>query len=267
MIKIYTKRNKVKNKDLVKSKINQPLMIRGNTYGVLLLHGFTSGPHEMKPVSDALLEIGYSVSIPLLPGHGSTPKDLLKCTWYDWFNGAKESFFELKKKCNKIIVIGQSMGGTLALHLAAHYQFEGVIALAPGLFFKERKTKLLFLVSKLFRYRKKVDGPDIHDEQERMNQKFYSYDKTPLKAAYQLKLMFDHVIDDLPEISVPVFLIHSTQDHVIDYKSSVYIYDKISSEQKEILMLNESYHVLTLDLEKDKVIKEIKKFITDAFKT
>jgi carboxylesterase len=255
------------NNSLIKSKLNEPLVIGGNTYGILLLHGFTSGPHEMRPVSDALIDKGYSILLPLLPGHGSTARDLLECTWYDWFNGAKEALYQLKKKCTKIIVIGQSMGGTLALHLAAHYQLEGVVAIAPGLFFKEKKTMFLPIVSKFFRYRNKINGPDIHDEQERIKQKPYSYEKTPLKAAYQLKLMFEHVMDDLPEIKAPTLLIHSTQDHVIDYKSSEYIYDKISSEQKKLLTLNESYHVLTLDLEKDLVLTEIKKFIAEAFKT
>lgn len=259
--------NELENKNLVKSEINEPLNIKGNEYGVLLLHGFTSGPHEMKPISNALKNKEYSILIPLLPGHGSTPEDLLKCKWYDWFVGAKEALFDLRKTCDKIIVVGQSMGGTLALHLAAHYQLDGVIALAPGLFFKEKKTRFLPLVSKFIRYRRKVNGPDIHDEQERINQKPYSYDKTPLKAAYQLKQMFEHLINDLPEIYAPAMLIHSTQDHVIDYKSSEYIYDNISSENKKFLTLKESYHVLTLDLEKDIVVGEIEKFITNTFKT
>jgi len=261
------KKNDVQNKKLVRSEINDPVIIKGNKKGVLLLHGFTSGPHEMKPVSEALKNKGYSIFIPLLPGHGSTPEDLLRCTWHDWFVGAKESLFTLRKTCDRIIVIGQSMGGTLALHLAAHYQVDGVVALAPGLFFKEKMTRLLPFVSRLIRYRKKLKGPDIHDEKERINQKPYSYDRTPLKAAYQLKQMFEHVINDLPEIYAPVLLMHSTQDHVIDYKSSEYIYDKISSAHKKLLTLNKSYHVLTLDLEKDIVIGEIEKFITKTFKT
>ena len=78
--------------------------------------------------------------------------------------------------------------------------------------------------------------------------------------------MFEHVLNDLPEINAPALLIHSTQDHVIDYKSSEYIYDKISSKQKNLITCNESYHVLTLDLEKNLVLEEITKFIAEAFK-
>jgi len=255
------------DKNPVNSEMNQPVKIQGNKSGVLLLHGFTSGPHEMKSVTEKLSGKGYSVSVPLLPGHGTTPEDLHKCTWFDWFEGAKKALFEMRERCDKIIVIGQSMGGTLALHLAAHYRFDGVVGLAPGLFFKEKRTCLLPLVSRILRFRKKNKGPDIHDQEERIRQKPYSYNKDPLRAANQLRKMFLHVQNDLKEIYIPVMLMHSTQDHVIDYKSSEYIYNQVSSEHKKILTLNESYHVLTLDLEKEIVLREIEKFAAGIFAT
>jgi carboxylesterase len=244
------------------ASVNKELFTAGNSFGILLLHGFTSGPHEMQPLGEELINAGYTVSIPLLPGHGTTPQDLSKCRWYDWFGAAKEALFEIRKKCEKVIVVGQSMGGTLALHLAAHYQVNGISVLAPGIFFKEKKTRFLPWVAPVRRYRKKKNGPDIRDDAERIRLTPYSYHKTPIKAALELKHMFEHVQMDLPEVRCPVMIIHSTQDHVIDYRSSEYIYDRISSEHKKILTLNESYHVLTLDLEKHIVYREILKFVS-----
>lgn len=240
---------------------NAPVYTRGNSDGVLLLHGFTGGPHEMKLFGQKFAEEGYSISIPLLPGHGTSVEDLITCRWYEWFQKAKEALFDLRKHCERIIVIGQSMGGTLGLHLAAHYQLEGVSAIAPGMFFKEKKTRLLRLVAPFRKYRKKKNGPDIRDDAVRERVRYCSYEKTPIKAALQLKYLFEHVKMDLPEIHCPVLIIHSTQDHVIDYKSSEYIYDKISSEHKQILTLNDSYHVLTLDLENKIVYRETNKFV------
>ena len=69
---------------------------------------------------------------------GCSPKDLSKCKWHDWFEASKNELFNLRKRCKKVFVIGLSMGGSLALHLAAHYQVEGVVALAPGLFLKNK---------------------------------------------------------------------------------------------------------------------------------
>ena len=122
---------------------SEPVFIEGNKTGLLLIHGFTGTPYEMKPLSKYLAAEGYTISVPLLKGHGTKPQDLLSCSWYDWFSDVKENLFLLRKTCKKIIVIGLSTGGTLALHLAAHYQVEGVVALAPALILKEKKLKLL----------------------------------------------------------------------------------------------------------------------------
>ena len=242
----------------------EPLFIDGNKYGVLLLHGFTGSPYEMKPLADLFAAKGYSISLPLLSGHGTIEEDLIDCKWYDWFQDAKKSLFDLRKKCEKIVAIGLSVGGSLALHLAAHYQVEGVIALAPGLYFKEKKTKLLPFTAPFLRYCIERGGPDIKDDNERV--KAVSYKRTPIKAAMEVLKLFRHLKIDLPDIYSPVFLAHSKNDHVIDYKSSETIYAEISSMDKRFLKLEKSYHVLTLDVEKEVLFREIQKFTEHLFK-
>ena len=249
------------DKDNQNHKLNLPFFRKGNDTGILLIHGFTSGPHEMLPLGEALSGDNYTISIPLLPGHGTTPADLAELTWPEWFGYVKESLFTLRKQCSRVIVIGQSMGGTLALHLAAHFQVDGVVSLATGMILKEKKAVFLPLAAIFKKYRNKDDGPDIRDDAERIRLKPLSYDKTPLKAALQLKKLFDHVHLDLAEIYSPVLLIHSVNDHVTDYRGSELVYERISSEYKEILTLTESYHVLTLDVERHIVYREIIKFV------
>jgi carboxylesterase len=126
---------------------------------------------------------------------------------------------------------------------------------------KEKKAIFLPVAAPFKKYRNKDNGPDIKDENERIRLKPLSYDKTPLKAALQLKKLFQHVMLDLTEIYCPVLLIHSVNDHVTAYEGSEKVYERISSEHKKILKLTESYHVLTLDVEKHIVYGEIIKFV------
>jgi len=243
---------------------SEPVYFEGNSTGILFIHGFTSSPYEMKPLSKYLMKQKYTFSIPLLKGHGTDPKDLIHCRWYDWFEEAKEALFEMRKKCKKIIVVGQSTGASLALHPAAHYQVEGVAALAPALILKEKKLKLLPIASIFRSYQKKPDGPDISDAEAR--KKAVTYDKTPLKTVKELLNLYKHLKVDLPEIYTPVLIIQSALDHVVDMKGAEYIYDKISSPDKHFLKLQKSYHVLTLDVEKEIVFREIDNFISKIVK-
>jgi len=238
---------------------SEPLFIEGSKTGVLLLHGFTSTPYEMKPLAKYLESTGYSISIPLLKGHGTRPEDLLECKWYDWFEDTKKALFQLRKHCTKIIAVGLSTGATLALHLAAHYQLEGVAGLSPALILKEKKLKLLPLALHVKKYSHKKGGPDISDPIAR--QQAVTYHKTPLRSVREILHLYAHLKMDLPDIYTPVLLIQSQKDHVVDMKSAEFIYDKISSTEKHFLKLKESYHVLTLDVEKEIVFREVASFI------
>jgi carboxylesterase len=234
----------------------EPINLQGNNVGCLLLHGFTSSPFELRLLGDYLNKQGYTVIIPLLQGHGTSAQNMKQSSWYDWFTDAKSELFKIRKKCSRVIVIGLSMGGSLALHLASHYQVDGIVALAPGLYLQNKFAKLSHIIHPIYNYTHKNSRPDI-----KADEKTLSYDKIPLKSISELLKFFKHLIKDLPDIYAPTLIIHSKQDHVINGKSSVEIYNKISSTDKRILELQESYHILTLDVEKEKVFKETASFI------
>jgi carboxylesterase len=235
----------------------EPAYLQGNRIGCLLLHGFTSSPYDMHFLGQRLHKEGYTVHIPLLPGHGTAPRNLKKIRWYDWFDAAKNELFQLRKQCDKVFTIGFSMGGSLALHLSAHYEVNGVVALAPGLYLRNRFAGLSGLLSPVLWYSKKISGPDI-----KADAKTISYDKIPLKSISELRQLFSHLTNDLKDIYSPTLIIYSHQDHVIHPRSAKYIYNHISSGNKKILELKESYHILTLDLEKEIVNSEVTKFIS-----
>lgn len=239
------------------------IFIKKSSNGILMLHGLTASPHDFRHYADRLSSQKYTVSAPLLKGHGTDAGDLHSVSWYDWFSDVKEAYFQLCECCQKIVVLGQSIGGTLALHLASHYKTDGLVLLAPGLFFKNKATVAIPLISKVKKYLNKTDGPDIMNSVSRRNA--VSYVRIPTQSINEAARLFKHVKEDLAEVSSPVLIFHSIKDHVIEYKSSEYIYEKISSKKKRLQTLYNSYHVLSLDNEKNIILKEIESFVKLLF--
>ncbi len=237
----------------------EPVIHEGSGTGILMLHGFTATPAQFKEFTRLFVERGYSVRVPLLDGHGTNVDQLNKCVWNDWYGTAKKHLFEMRKHSDKVFVIGQSMGGTLALHLAAHYQLEGLVLLAPAMKFKSLLPLLAPVVAPLKPRWKKKDGADIQNLKSRKES--LNYDTIPLKALNELKKLMVHVQDDLQDVHVPVLIAHSIHDHTIDFKGSKTVYEKISSRSKSFLELKNSYHILSLDNDKDVVLRESENFI------
>jgi len=233
----------------------EPIYKKNSTKGCLLLHGFTSCPFELRLLGEHLQKEGYTVFIPLLPGHGTSPQELKDTLWTDWYEAAKKMLIEMRKTCRTVYVVGLSMGGSIALHLAAHYQVEGIVALAPGLYLKNKFSFLSHVLYPFYPYSKKWLGPDIKADVETI-----TYDKIPVKSLSELLRMFKHLRDDLIDINSPLLIIYAKHDHVINVKSAQEIYQKVSSKNKKILRLKDSYHIITLDIDKEQVFRETIKF-------
>ena len=234
----------------------EPLFLEGGSTACLLLHGFTNSPYEMQLLGKFLNRKGYTVSIPLIPGHGTSPRDLKRRKWTEWYETSKTELFELRKKYKKVYVMGFSMGGSLALHLAAHYEVNGIVALAPVLYLKNKFSFLSHYIHFFFPYTKKFTGPDLKADVQTI-----SYDKFPVKSLSELLKFSTHLKNDLCDIYSPLLIIYAKCDHVVNNKSSTDIYNNVSSKNKRILELENSYHIITLDIEKEKVFREILKFL------
>jgi len=229
--------------------------------GILFLHGFTGSPHEHRWMAREFAGMGYSVSVPLLAGHGTSPQDLKETTWLDWYTSARQALFDLKKKSSNIVIVGLSMGGTMALHLSAHYEVDGVAALASPLFLNDWKLKFLPVMKHILTEKPKRDGADIKDPLQK--QKAVHYMTQPLRSIEQLLKLFNHVKDDLPDIHVPVLLVNAVQDHVVPFENREYIKQNINSKDVRELTLHDCYHIITLDTEREKVLNTLKIFIED----
>lgn len=234
--------------------------------GCLLIHGFTGSPWEMREMGEYLASKNITVLGPRLPGHGTSPEDMYNTNWQDWYGEVEKAYNDIKKNCSDVFCCGLSMGGLLTLHLATHQELKGIISLAAPVYLRE--PKLLFLpilksplgkiIQKFYKYDKEI-GKDIKDES--MKSQMICYDKTPVPCGISLVDFMNHTKNDLEKITAPALIIHSKYDHTVPPGNAKYIQKMISSKEKNLIILENSYHVITLDYDKEKVFNETYKFI------
>lgn len=242
----------------------EELFIKKSEVGCLLVHGFTGSPYEMKEMANYLAENNITVYVPLLKGHGTNPQDMFKTNWLDWQQSVSAAYLKMKSECKKIFICGLSMGAALSLHSASHYKdISGVISLSAPIFLDDPKLILLplaktFPIKAIYKYDKKI-GTDIKDEKAKSQ--MVCYDKTPVPCVISLVDFLNHLKADLQFIECPSLIMHAKEDHLVPYRNAKYIYDNISAKDKEIITLNNSYHVITMDFDKKTVFEKSFEFI------
>jgi len=236
----------------------EPFSHDGSDVGVLLVHGFTSTPQSLRPWAEHLAEAGYTVRLPRLPGHGTTWQEMNRTEWSDWYATVDATFRELLARCRTVVVAGLSMGGALALQLAQNHgpRVAGLVLVNPAVKFEDPRLVVLPVLKHL------VGAlPGIANDIKKADATELAYTKTPLKAGHSQVVAWRTIIRDLPEVTQPVLLLHSPQDHVVPASSSALVLSKISSEDVQEILLENSYHVATLDNDAPLIFAESVKFI------
>jgi carboxylesterase len=212
--------------------------------GILLSHGFTGSPASMKPWAEHLARQGYAVSVPRLPGHGTTWQEMNKTTWADWYGELARAFEALSNQVDAVVVCGLSMGGGLALRLAADHpgRIAGLVLVNPAVRTDRKDVKLLPLLKLVI-----PAMPGIANDIKKTGVEEYGYTKTPLRAADSMFRAYKALVADLGRVTCPILLFRSTVDHVVDPSSSEAIRSMVSSTDVREEMLENSYHVATLD--------------------
>jgi carboxylesterase len=236
----------------------EPFKHDGSDVGVLLCHGFTGTPQSMRPWGEYLASRGYTVHVPLLPGHGTTWQEMNATRWQDWYSCVDLAFRQLHETCGHVVVGGLSMGGALALQLAQEHgpRISGVVLVNPAVKFDDPRTRLLPVLKHLVGSLEAI-GNDVKKE----GVTELAYARTPLKAAHSQLVAWQSVIRDLPEVTQPVLLLRSPQDHVVPASSSALILSRISSRDVTEILLGDSYHVATIDNDAPRIFDESAKFI------
>jgi carboxylesterase len=234
----------------------EPIYLEGGDTGILLFHGFTSTPYEFEPMSRFLHEQGFTVYAPLLAGHGTSPEDMERTSWTDWVGSAVEAYEKLRPRCQRLFVGGLSMGGSIALHLAARYKVEGVISMCAPVLSSSLVAKLTWLLSYVKRFKRKtLIRPDY------IQRYLIGYDRMPLRSTASLFQFLRIVMRDLKHVEVPALVMQSDRDETVPPVNGSYIYQHLGSEQKWLRRYPKSGHILTVDVEKEHVFAEILSFL------
>jgi carboxylesterase len=239
----------------------RPIYINQSKIGMIFFHGFTGSPQEGSDFAEYFAAKGFTVWVPLLPGHGTRPQDLLEVKWQDWLDYSKDCFLSLKTKCNQVIVCGQSMGGALALNIASQYSVDALVCLAAAVFLKDWRLKFLPLAKKIITYQFKSKGPDVSLKEAKKNS--VSYSKYPLSSLEQLLLLLNDTEKKLNRVQTPTLLVHSKRDHTVTYENMNFIYNHIASGGKKKITLENSYHVISTDKDKDLIFKSVDNFFAE----
>lgn len=227
----------------------------GGPLGVLLLHGFTGNPMSMRPLGEWLSSKGLSVVGPRYPGHGTTWQELGTTRWEQWAAEAEGALGELAERTDDVIVCGLSMGGSMALHVAANHSDEvrGVAVINP--YTLDPRHRFVWL-ARLFARSRKGIGNDI----KKPAQNEAPYERVPYSAISQLARMLKHVRSELPRVRQPLLVLHSPEDHVVPKGNPEYVMEHVASEQKELVLLPNSYHVATLDYDAETIQERVLAF-------
>jgi len=226
--------------------------------GVLLCHGFTGTPQSLRPWGEYLAGHGITVRCPLLPGHGTTWQECNRTTWPDWYGAVRTELLSLRESCGAVFVFGLSMGGTLALRLAEDFgeQVAGLVLVNPSVTRLGLDTRLLPLLAHVVPSARAI-GSDI----AKRGVKELAYDRTPVRAAASLAQLWRVVRADLPKVTQPLLLLHSVVDHVVEPVNSRMVLEGVRSEHVTEVLLENSFHVATLDNDAPLIFEQSAEFI------
>ena len=236
----------------------RPELTGGRRIGVLLSHGFTGSPFSVRAWGEHLAALGYAVEVPRLPGHGTTWQDLNTTTWDDWYAELSRAFERLAAANDAVVVAGLSMGGALALRLAADHgeRVAGIVVVNPAVATGRKDVRLLPVLKHVVR-----SFPGITNDIKKAGADEHGYTRTPLKAAHSMFRAWPALVADLPKVTAPLLYFRSTVDAVVDERSQPVITGSVSSREIDVRPLADSYHVATLDNDAARVFSESAAFV------
>jgi carboxylesterase len=268
------------------------IFLNGDGSGTLfLVHGLTGTPNEMKYLANFFnKKKGYTVICPRLANHGAPLPVLKKTQWREFYDSLRDSFLQARSEIKgPIFAAGLSMGALLSLLLAEEFpgQIAGVSCLSPTLFydgwnvpwFSKIVLPLLYATPlKHVAYYKEEPPYGIKNKalQSRIHKYYnnarfqdqqgvaeYGYPYFPMSLLHQLRKLIAHLIERLPAIQAPVQLIQAREDDLTSVRNSRFIYENIGSRHKEIVMLDDCYHVITADQERGTVARNMDTFFSN----
>ena len=236
----------------------EPFLLRGNKTGVLLIHGFTGSPAELLPLGNFLNREGFTVLAVRLAGHGTSERDLIRTNRGDWFNSVLDGYALLKNFCDKIFVIGHSMGALLSLKLATIKNFDKLVTISPPFFIDES------LHVELLPPRSECENKFVVKPRRRLKNVPPAVNKTyrkfPLISVHELVTLIDDVKKILSKVQAPLLVLHAEDDHTAKFESAEFLLKSVSSAQKNFVKISTGGHLIPLNDGREFIFKKIFEF-------
>jgi len=261
----------------------------GTKVGVLLLHGLTGMPNEMRPVAKAMEKIGCQVEVPMLPGHGAGQKELLATGWREWFSGASKALNNLSQTCDQIVIGGLSMGALLPVLLAAENpKVTGIISMSPTIKYDSKDSSNPFkvllplvdlapflgrifywtesapyglrderLVRKITKEIEEAKKGNKKDDSGFNPDSFRTY----AHSLRQLQKLVGQVQKQAPKVNCSALIIQSKEDSLTTTWNAETLYKWLGTNDKQIIFMEGCDHVLTADLKKEEVAYHCAAFV------
>lgn len=225
--------------------------------GVLVTHGFTGQPRSVKPWARHLVEAGYRVRAPRLPGHGTRWQDLNVTRWPDWYGEVQRGYQALRSECDQVFACGLSVGGALTLRLAEQEpELLGAVVVNPSLATERRDAAFARYLAWAI-----PSFPGVANDVKKAGADEGGYDRVPLKAFVSLQELWGLTVGALGDITCPVRLYRSRIDHVVEPRSGQLLAAGLRAPFEEIV-LEDSFHVATLDNDAPTIFDGTVDFIT-----
>ncbi len=248
--------------------VNDSFYFKGdNGKGVLLIHGWTSTPYEMRAFGEYLNKVGFSVYAPLLSGHGTRPEDLENISWKDWKKDVFRAYDKLFDECEQVFVGGMSFGGTLSLLLAHKKNVAGIILMSTP--YKMRYEKMFRHLAKVvlyFRAYKNKSYFRILGSNEMCLTQVVAYQKYPIISLYEVHYAIKMSLQKLNEIISPTMIIQSRNDHVISRGSMKDLGKSLGSRFVKKRKIKNAYHNFIGDTRNEYIFDEIIEFMRECDK-
>lgn len=237
----------------------KPFFFKGGTEGVLLIHGYTGAPGEMRLLGEFLHGRGYTVLGVLLPGHCTAPNILARQTFDDWYTEVKRGYQRLKTVCSKVYIAGLSMGGLLTIRAAAELNPDKIVIMAAPIYVYDKRQVLLPWLHFIIRYVKKRQR--VFDVPEEYCVQCEVMPTKPLLSMF--KFIKECKQGFLKRVKAPCLVMQSKIEHTVRWQSAQFIYDNVASEKKKLIWFEHCGHILTLDKEREAVFNEILAFLKE----
>ena len=233
------------------------------SHGVLLLHGFGDTPQTLSLLARRLHKGGYGVLVPLLPGHGRTMEAFTRSRASEWIDAARNSLLEMRDRSNAVSVVGLSMGGALAVLLAAEFRdIPALILIAPYL----GMPRLLRIAAATHWLWGGLAGElngknprSIHDPIER--ERSLAYGAVTGRALYELSRVMNRARKALPAVTAPTLVVQSREDPRISPAVAEFALNELGAKEKKLVWTEGAGHIITVDYGRERVFSEVEKWL------